>query len=73
LISTCSLLLIGVICVIAFLEITYKVDQTLISKNENYNVVEVQTDYTTLAKVDDNGHYLDDDLRSSHLPISILI
>ena len=63
LISFFSLLLIGVICIIAFLEITYKVDNTLISKNENYNVVLVQSDYTTLAKADDDGNYLDDDFK----------
>jgi hypothetical protein len=63
LISFFSLLLIGVICIIAFLEITYKVDNTLVSKNENYNVVLVQSDYTTLAKTDDDGNYLDDDFK----------
>lgn len=60
------ILILGVLVIIAgvlitFLPVTYKIDRSLIKQNSEYNVVKIDGEYTSLAKADVLGNYLDDD------------
>ncbi len=59
----CVLLTAGVICMIV-IPVSFKVDRSLIKKNEDYNVfVEKRDGYTTLVKKDAAGNILDEDFK----------
>ena len=62
-ISVIIVLAVTIGMLIAFLPVMYKFDHSLIIKNEEYNVLKVQGDYTALAKTDASGNYLDDDFK----------
>ena len=62
-VSILVILAVTIGMLIAFLPVTYKFDHSLIIKNEDYNVVKVQGEYTALAKTDASGNYLDDDFK----------
>lgn len=60
------ILILGVLVIIAgvlitFLPVTYKIDRSLIKQNSEYDVVKIDGEYTSLAKADVLGNYLDDD------------
>jgi predicted MPP superfamily phosphohydrolase len=42
---------------------TYKIDRSLFMRNKEYNVVKIHGEYTSLAKTDSFGNYLDDDFK----------
>ena len=48
---------------IVALPVTYKFDRSLVLHNKDYRVVKVQGEYTSLAKTDASGNYLDDDFQ----------
>jgi predicted MPP superfamily phosphohydrolase len=63
LISILVALVITAGILIAALPVTYKYDRSLVTQNKDYRVVKVQGGYTTLAKTDASGNYLDDDFK----------
>lgn len=48
---------------IRLFSLKYRFDRSLIVKNTGYNVVKVDGEYTSLAKTDAYGNYLDDDFK----------
>lgn len=63
LISILGALAITAVVLIAVLPVTYRYNNSLVVKNEEYNVVKVKGEYTALAKTDALGNYLDDDFK----------
>ncbi|NLO38290.1 MAG: hypothetical protein GX115_02285 [Ruminiclostridium sp.] len=63
LISILGILAITIGTLIVALPVTYEFDRSLVIQNEDYKVVKVQGEYTSLAKTDASGNYLDDDFK----------
>lgn len=62
-ISILGVLAITTGVLITFLPVTYKIDRSLVIQNPEYNVVRADGEYTSLAKTDASGNYLDDDFK----------
>lgn len=63
LISILGTLAITAGALITFLPVTYQIDRSLVLKNTAYDVLKAYGEYTSLAKTDDVGNYLDDDFK----------
>ena len=61
--SICGTLAITMGALLIFLPVTYKIDRSLVIQNKEYNIVKVDGEYTSLAKTDASGNYLDDDFK----------
>ncbi|MDD4112592.1 MAG: metallophosphoesterase, partial [Herbinix sp.] len=61
--SICGTLALTSGAFIMFFPVTYKIDRSLVMQNTEYNVVKVDGEYNSLAKVDAFGNYLDDDFK----------
>lgn len=62
-ISILGTLAIATGALIVALPVTYKFDHSLVKRNKDYKVVKAQGEYTSLAKTDASGNYLDDDFK----------
>ena len=63
LISILGILAIAIVALIVFLPVTYQIDRSLVTQNKEYNVVKADGEYTSLAKTDALGNYLDEDFK----------
>jgi predicted MPP superfamily phosphohydrolase len=63
LISILGILAITTAALVMFFPVTYKIDRSLVIQNPEYNVVKADDEFTSLAKTDASGNYLDDDFR----------
>ena len=61
--SICGTLAITTGALIMYLPVTYKIDRSLVIQNKEYNVVKIDSEYTSLAKTDASGNYIDEDFK----------